>query len=309
MRPSLSSLLLAGSVGLLLFLQTANAASEHRAGFSIRFQDLESDLNILTTAVMPNAVLRVATTAEATADQGILLRTTNEWHWTAPAQPGLATLTFAQESDTIRLNVFILTPFRNGVQDNIEGYRIGRYAMEPFRALNAYRAPQGFINMAHAPAGLQVSPRFTIEQFLCKQQPGHDPVFLLLRAEMLAKLELLLDAANANGWPAKTFHIMSAFRTPYYNRAIGNDTDSSRHLYGGAADIWIDEDGDGQMDDLNRDGRINKDDARALAKLAESVAKQNPKTWLPGGIGIYRANSAHGPFVHIDARGYTARWE
>jgi len=29
---------------------------------------------------------------------------------------------------------------------------------------------------------------------------------------------------------------------------------------------------------------------------------------LVGGIGIYPATSAHGPFVHIDARGTRARW-
>jgi uncharacterized protein YcbK (DUF882 family) len=66
---------------------------------------------------------------------------------------------------------------------------------------------------------------------------------------MLIKLEALLEAANANGWEAKSFYVMSGFRTPYYNSSIGNDTSSSRHLYGGAADIWIDNDGDGQMDD------------------------------------------------------------
>ncbi len=309
MRAFFSTLLLAWSISLSVFSPSAFAATEHRAGFTIQFQDLRSDLKILTTAAMPSSVLRIGTSATASADQGSLSRSGDSWLWTAPSEPGLATLTFAENDDSIRLNVFILTPFRNGVQDNIEGYRIGRYALEPFRALNAYRAPQGFINLAHAPMNLQVSPRFTIEQFLCKQQPGHDPVFLLLRAAMLVKLELLLDAANANGWPAETFHIMSAFRTPYYNRAIGNNTDSSRHLYGGAADIWIDNDGDGQMDDLNGDGRINKDDARALARLAETVARQNPQAWPPGGIGIYRANAVHGPFVHIDARGYSARWE
>jgi hypothetical protein len=29
---------------------------------------------------------------------------------------------------------------------------------------------------------------------------------------------------------------------------------------------------------------------------------------LVGGCGVYIATSAHGPFVHIDARGYRARW-
>ena len=27
-----------------------------------------------------------------------------------------------------------------------------------------------------------------------------------------------------------------------------------------------------------------------------------------GGIGTYNSNAHHGPFVHVDARGYRARW-
>jgi hypothetical protein len=29
---------------------------------------------------------------------------------------------------------------------------------------------------------------------------------------------------------------------------------------------------------------------------------------LVGGIGIYKACCGHGPFTHIDTRGYRARW-
>jgi hypothetical protein len=29
---------------------------------------------------------------------------------------------------------------------------------------------------------------------------------------------------------------------------------------------------------------------------------------LVGGAGVYPATSAHGPFIHIDTRGYRARW-
>jgi uncharacterized protein YcbK (DUF882 family) len=125
---------------------------------------------------------------------------------------------------------------------------------------------------------------------------------------MLIKLETLLEASNERGWKADTFFVMSGFRTPYYNRSIGNTTSTSRHLYGGAADIWIDHDGDGQMDDLNRDGKINRQDARVLADLAESLSERGGRDWPAGGIGIYNATAAHGPFLHIDARGYKARW-
>ncbi len=60
------------------------------------------------------------------------------------------------------------------------------------------------------------------------------------------------------------------------------------------------------MDDLNRDGRVDLKDAHILASAAEVVERKNPQ--LVGGIGIYPATSAHGPFVHIDARGSRARW-
>jgi len=43
-----------------------------------------------------------------------------------------------------------------------------------------------------------------------------------------------------------------------------------------------------------------------LADAADAVESAHPS--LVGGVGIYPANSAHGPFVHIDVRGTRARW-
>ena len=60
------------------------------------------------------------------------------------------------------------------------------------------------------------------------------------------------------------------------------------------------------MDDLNRDGRVDTNDAAFLAKFVERVETVYPE--LIGGIGVYPATSAHGPFVHIDVRGAKARW-
>jgi hypothetical protein len=77
-------------------------------------------------------------------------------------------------------------------------------------------------------------------------------------------------------------------------------------MYGDAADIWIDNDGDGRMDDLNRDGRVDLEDAAFVSAAVDRVEQAHPE--LVGGAGIYPANSAHGPFTHIDARGYRARW-
>ena len=77
-------------------------------------------------------------------------------------------------------------------------------------------------------------------------------------------------------------------------------------MYGDAADIFIDNDGDGNMDDLNRDGRVNIRDAEVISSAVDRVERANPT--LLGGCGVYPGNSAHGPFTHIDTRGYRARW-
>jgi uncharacterized protein YcbK (DUF882 family) len=102
--------------------------------------------------------------------------------------------------------------------------------------------------------------------------------------------------------------VTSGFRSPQYNQrgvTRGRARDS-RHQYGDAADIMVDNNGDNRLDDLNRDGRVNSKDMRILAEAVESVERQYPE--LVGGLGLYRANSARGPFIHVDVRGQRARW-
>ncbi len=41
------------------------------------------------------------------------------------------------------------------------------------------------------------------------------------------------------GFAVDTLHVMSAFRTPFYNRAIG-DVEYSAHQWGSAADVYVD---------------------------------------------------------------------
>jgi hypothetical protein len=43
-----------------------------------------------------------------------------------------------------------------------------------------------------------------------------------------------------------------------------------------------------------------------VCAAVERVEARYPE--LVGGCGIYPGNGAHGPFVHVDARGYRARW-
>jgi uncharacterized protein YcbK (DUF882 family) len=100
---------------------------------------------------------------------------------------------------------------------------------------------------------------------------------------------------------------MSGYRTPYYNKQL-DDTKYSLHQWGRAADIFLDKDDNGRMDDFNKDGVISKDDAAALAGVLEGLAKTPELRSFIGGLGIYGPTSAHGPFVHVDTRPWKARW-
>ena len=84
------------------------------------------------------------------------------------------------------------------------------------------------------------------------------------------------------------------------------DPSSSRHMYGDAADVFVDSDGDGLMDDLDGDGAVTIQDARVLYAVVEAVERRHAD--LADGLSVYATTTAHGPFVHVDARGVRARW-
>ena len=137
-------------------------------------------------------------------------------------------------------------------------------------------------------------------------EPAVDPP--IVDPRLLDKLELVLAELEAEGIGAERMVVMSGFRTPQYNRrGLGRGRARlSRHQYGDAADVWVDNDGDWYMDDLDGDGRRNTRDARVMLGAVDRIEARHPE--LAGGAGVYSDNGAHGPFIHIDARGYRARW-
>src|SRR5438034_9008824 len=125
---------------------------------------------------------------------------------------------------------------------------------------------------------------------------------------LLNKLELTIQQLEASGHDVRHVTVMSGFRTPQYNHTGGNTegrANLSRHMYGDAADVFVDNDGNGVMDDLNRDGRVDARDADVIRVAAERVEQQYPS--LIGGIGVYSACWGHGPFTHTAVRGCRAR--
>ena len=202
------------------------------------------------------------------------------------------------------VNVVPYDRMRNGTLD---GYRVGEYQATPLKGLPQYERPKGFIRLGGANENLWVSDHYRMRDFQCKLDGATK--FLILRTDALVKLEILQhELKTQHGVKFDKFTIMSGYRTPYYNTKIGNETGYSRHLYGDAMDIYIDQNRDGKMDDVNRDGRVDTSDARFLLRVAEKIDNSDEWGWLKGGAGVYHANSAHGPYLHVDARGYVARW-
>lgn len=228
----------------------------------------------------------------------------------AALEPGVEKLEIHNRAtgETCTIHVFTMTPAAHLSEDGrLNGYRIGSYPATPLRGLDIYKPPPGFVEVTAENAGVAVSPNFTLGEFVAKQASGY-PKYVVLRPALLLKLEQILAALNEAGHRADDLVVMSGYRTPSYNRAIGN-VPYSRHVWGGAADFYIDvAPADGRMDDLNRDGRIDRDDARWLADFINGMSRRGAFGEAIGGIGVYGSTAAHGPFVHVDVRGTRARW-
>lgn len=237
--------------------------------------------------------------------------------------PGLARLLFGVPLDTPGIHslgltapdreslvVVSLEPLAAMKGARLDTYRVGRW---PSRGLAArhprYAQPPGFIRVTPENASTSVSKRFQLSDFLTHDQKHVWPKVLVLRVALLDKLELIGNALQHRGLPG-LLHVVSGFRTPQYNAQRagrkGGRARDSRHMYGDAADVIVDGNRDGVMDDLDGDGRVTVRDARMLMAIVESVEAEHPD--LVGGLSVYRATSTHGPFVHVDARGVSARW-
>jgi uncharacterized protein YcbK (DUF882 family) len=184
-------------------------------------------------------------------------------------------------------------------------YRIGNW---PAEGRNR-DLPDGFIEVTRENQDTHLSEHFRLRDFLTKDQANVWPKYLVIREALIDKLELVIDDLNVRGYAVRRVKVLSGFRTPQYNAqgvGRGGRARDSRHQYGDAADIFIDNDGDDRMDDLNGDGRSDTRDIRVVIESVERVERAHPE--LTGGVGLYRSTSAHGPFVHVDARGARARW-
>ncbi|MEP5766032.1 MAG: D-Ala-D-Ala carboxypeptidase family metallohydrolase [Halieaceae bacterium] len=228
-------------------------------------------------------------------------------HLQAPAQPGLYELRLRRRDngDETLLKLWVSTPREQVSDGKLNGYEIGPYPPPRSKRPN-YEPPPGFIEVTRENIDTRLSPHFTLRQFLCKQQSEY-PKYVVIQESLLLLLEGLLLDVRAAGFAVDSFGIISGYRTPWYNRKIGN-VRYSRHVYGDAMDIFIDVDGNGRMDDLNNDGMHNQKDIDRFFQIVDNFKARPENASLVGGVGHYNKTSRHGGFVHIDTRGYRARW-
>ena len=232
----------------------------------------------------------------------------------APARPGIYKLTVALNSakrPVEDISIVTLVPMSQKRGGRIGTYQLGTWPFERGGTPRTprYAAPAGFIQVTPENQNFAVSEHFRLRDFLTKDQGGVWPKYVLLDPKLIDKLELTIKELKRTGVRVEHVHVMSGFRTPRYNSGGGNTAgraNLSRHMYGDASDVYVDNNRDGQPDDITRDGRVTTADAEAFARAAERVEQQHRS--LIGGIGVYSACCGHGPFTHVDVRGSRARW-
>jgi hypothetical protein len=231
----------------------------------------------------------------------------------APGRPGIWSLALKVGNAIKPLADFSVITLRPATEKR--GGRLGLYYIGNWPAARkgrpgvSYDPPSGFIEVTQQNQNTQLSEHFKLKDFLPHDQQGVWPKYIVVDMKMIDKDELVLQDLKEHGINPNGVRVMSGFRTPQYNAGGGDPRGRaalSRHMYGDANDIFIDNDGNAQMDDLNHDGRVNIADAKVIQDAVNRVERAHPS--LIGGCGIYSGTSAHGPFTHIDTRGYPARW-
>ena len=209
------------------------------------------------------------------------------------------------------LKVFSLVPISEKHGGRVGRYLIGSWPYETGGRpkSEAYAPPRGLVRVTQEQLDVPISRHLRLRHVVTKGQDNIWPKYVLVSPRLLDKFELTVDELNASGTRVDHIGVISGFRTPSYNEGGGETSGRgalSRHMYGDAIDWFVDNDRDGRMDDLNGDGQVDTDDGRIIVLAAERVERRYPE--LIGGIGLYRPTGAHAGFVHVDTRGYRARW-
>ena len=211
------------------------------------------------------------------------------------------------------LLVIVLHPFSQLKDGFIDQFPMGFYSnpeeaqvRSVQTAPSQYLPPLGFIEVTPENIGVMVSKHYCLNDFICHFKTPF-PHYMALSPALLLKLELLTIKLRQNGMPEARLTVLSGFRTPWYNQTVSG-AKWSRHIYGDAADIMIDTPAPpGLPEDMNLNGHQDRDHIRLMVGLIEEIEEE---TGLMGGLGVYDRDTKVNqvPFIHMDTRGFKARW-
>jgi hypothetical protein len=219
-----------------------------------------------------------------------------------------AVLPLATSDDPEAFAFITMLPWYEKQGAFINRYHVGWWPGEKGRVSEHYENPRGFVEVTPENRDTRLSAHFRLGDFVTHDQTDVWPKYVVLREALLDKLELVLGQLEAQGVAVRRPVVLSGFRSPQYNARLTGEgaAYASRHQFGDAADIIIDNNGDGRMDDLDGDGHVTFNDTEVILRAVERVERRYPE--LVGGLGLYHAIGPSGPFAHIDVRGSRARW-
>jgi len=257
--------------------------------------------------------------------------------WEAPQQPGLYKLGLSVEesftghwasgeevkSDPVvgkqELLVFVQYAFDRAGSGVIEGYPIGIYPNETApnvpgivqRHAEKYAPPKWFVKVTQETGRLQLSPHFRLGDFASPGETGKDH-FIAVKPELITYLEEVWNAAVREYGPSARVMILRAYLSPYeWQRLFKKGviyTEYNRYQYGDGTALIVDLDGSGRLGDLNRDGKVDREDATILANLLEKV---QDSLKLKGGLLVMdkpiEPDWPETPYVAADLRGERSR--
>ena len=227
-------------------------------------------------------------------------------------------------------------PWERMPDDAREG--IGKYpsvgsksSLAPFRSF--YTRPTHFYLVTGENQNWKISPHFRLGDFDLHfdydgpdaPDTSHLPQYVALNPHLVVKLEEIVSGLREVGVDVPTLGILAGFRSPAYNSwkkkmgGVGGKYTKglSTHMYGCAADFYVDADGDGAMDDLNGDGTIDMEDAawvRDRVVDAVDCRAEASSSGLAGMCGVYGEHdvpdrATQTPNLHVDVRVYSLnRW-
>ncbi len=220
----------------------------------------------------------------------------------APLEAGFYELVVSRSGIQQRITeprLAVLVPFELKLGSSLNGYQIGRYPSEWAHDEQAER-PVGFAEVHADELDLPLTRHLKLRDFLTHDAQTIWPRYLAIDPRVLDKIELVLsELARRRGEERMDFNleVHSGFRTPLHNAGVEGSARDSRHLYGDAADVAIDADGD---------GKLTLFDAYRVETAVDWVERMHPE--LAGGLGVYSSRRFNTPYCHIDARGERKRW-